>query len=46
MYMDDEGYRNPLQVRPGEVPNDLFARLDGWNQGRRQQTASNLQEVI
>ena len=27
-WIDEEGYRNPLQVQPGEVPADLLARLD------------------
>ena len=30
-WVDEDGYRNPLQVAPGELPTVLFARLDLWH---------------
>jgi len=29
-WVDEDGYRNPLQVAPGELPTDLFAQFDLW----------------
>jgi hypothetical protein len=26
----EDGYRNPLQVAPGELPTDLFAQFELW----------------
>ncbi len=30
VWVDEDGYRNPLQVQPGELPTDLFGQLDLW----------------